>query len=148
MGSWAFDAAGFKHGHPNCFAIYGLDRPPRRPSIPEYMAFVHPEDRESLRKMQKMLADHHGFDFTKRIVRPMERFVTFGVSASGGTEETVVGTGCDVTGQEQLTGGAAQSEVELRQILDLAPQIIAVWDPNASASTPIARRSRTSAHAR
>src|SRR5256885_16567616 len=70
-GSWAFDAAGFKHWSSELFAIYGLDLAAQAPSIPEYMALVHPEDREFVaHEMQKMLADHHGFDFTKRIVRP------------------------------------------------------------------------------
>src|SRR5437899_708271 len=71
MGSWAFDAAGFKHWSPELFAIHGLDPAAKAPSIPEYIALVHPEDREFVaQEIQKMVADHHGFDFTKRIVRP------------------------------------------------------------------------------
>ena len=74
MGSWAFDAAGFKHWSSELFAIYGLDPAAKAPSIPTYMALVHPEDREFVaHEMQTMLADHHGFDFTKRIVRPEDR---------------------------------------------------------------------------
>src|SRR2546422_8256173 len=46
MGSWAFDAAGFKHWSSELFAIHGLDLAAQAPSIPEYMALVHPEDRE------------------------------------------------------------------------------------------------------
>ncbi len=131
MGSWAFDAAGFKHWSSELFAIYGLDPAARAPSIPEYMALVHPEDREFVaQNIQKMLADHHGFDFTKRIVRPdgtIRHVRCVGVPAAHG--EGFVGTGIDVTEQEQLTAALRKSEVELRQILDLAPQIIGVLGP-------------------
>src|SRR5256884_2152035 len=131
-GSWAFDAAGFKHWSSELFVIYGLDPAAKAPSIPEYMALVHPEDREFVaQEMQKMLADHHGFDFTKRIVRPdgtVRHVRCVGVPAAHG--EGFVGTGIDVTEQEQLTAALRKSEVELRQILDLAPQIIGVLGPS------------------
>src|SRR5947208_3071658 len=130
-GSWAFDAAGFKHWSSELFAIYGLDPAAKAPSIPTYMALVHPEDREFVaHEMQTMLADHHGFDFTKRIVRPDGRIRhvrCVGVPAAQG--EGFVGTGIDVTEQEQLTAALRKSEGELRQILDLAPQLIAVLGP-------------------
>ncbi len=134
-GSWAFDAAGFKHWSSELFAIHGLDPAGKAPSIPEYMALVHPEDREFVaQEIQKMLADHHGFDFTKRIVRPdgtIRHVRCVGVPAAHGEGEGegFVGTGIDVTEQEQLTAALRKSEVELRQILDLAPQLIAVLGP-------------------
>src|SRR6266705_468051 len=132
-GSWAFDAAGFKHWSSELFAIHGLDPAGKAPSIAEYMALVHPEDREFVaQEIQKMLADHHGFDFTKRIVRPdgtIRHVRCVGVPAAHGEGEGFVGTGIDVTEQEQLTAALRKSEVELRQILDLAPQLIAVLGP-------------------
>src|SRR5437016_13892839 len=132
-GSWAFDAAGFKHWSSELFVIHGLDPAGNAPSIPEYMALVHPEDREFVaRAIEKMLAGHHGFDFTKRIVRPdgtIRHVRCVGVPAAHGKEEGFVGTGISVTEQEQLTAALRKSEVELRQILDLAPQLIAVLGP-------------------
>src|SRR2546426_4958557 len=129
-GSWAFDAAGFKHWSSELFVIHGLDPAGNAPSIPEYMALVHPEDREFVAQaIEKMLVDHHGFDFTKRIVRPdgtIRHVRCVGVPAAHGEGEGFVGTGIDVTEQEQLTAALRKSEVELRQILDLAPQLIAV----------------------
>jgi len=136
MGSWAFDAAGFKHWSPELFAIHGLDPAAKAPSIPEYIALVHPEDREFVaQEIQKMVADHHGFDFTKRIVRPdgtirHVRCVGVPTAHGEGEGEGFVGTGIDVTEQEQLTAALRKSEVELRQILDLAPQIIGVLGPS------------------
>jgi formate hydrogenlyase transcriptional activator len=123
-GSWAFTAAGFTHWSPELFAIHGLAPSDRAPSIPEYMALVHPDDREFVaHAIQKMLAEHRGFDFTKRIVRPdgaIRDIRCVGGPATNGVG--FVGTGIDVTEQEQLTA-------ELRQILDLAPQLIAVLGP-------------------
>src|SRR6266576_2283630 len=79
-----------------------------------------------------MLTDHHGFDFTKRIVRPdgtIRHVRCVGVPAVHGEGEEFVGTGIDVTEQEHLTAALRKSEVELRQVLDLAPQIIGVLGP-------------------
>ncbi|HWT85948.1 MAG TPA: sigma 54-interacting transcriptional regulator [Myxococcales bacterium] len=136
-GSWAFDAAGFKHWSSELFAIHGLDPAGQAPSIPEYMALVHPEDREFVAQaIEKMRTDHHGFDFTKRIVRPdgtIRHVRCVGVPAAHGEGEGegegFVGTGIDVTEQEHLTAALRKSEVELRQNLDLAPQIIGVLGP-------------------
>ena len=130
-GSWAFDAAGFTYWSSELFAIHGLDPDDKAPTIAEYMALVHPEDREFVAQtIQEMLADHRGFDFTKRIVRPdgTIRYVRcVGAPATNGGG--FVGTGIDVTDQEQLTAALRKSEMELRQILDLAPQIIGVLGP-------------------
>ena len=130
-GSWAVTAAGFKHWSPELFAIYGLVPSGSLPSMAEYMARVHPEDLEFVaHEMQERLADHRAFDFTKRIVRPdgTIRYVRcVGVPAPNG--EGFIGTGIDVTEQEHLTAALRKSEVEVRQIIDLAPQLIAVLGP-------------------
>ena len=130
-GSWAFNAAGFTYWSSELFAIHGLDPDGKAPTIPEYMALVHPEDREFVAAaIQQMLADHRGFDFIKRIVRPdgtIRHVRCVGVPAAHG--DGFVGTGIDVTEQEQLTAALRKSDAELRQILDLAPQIIGVLGP-------------------
>ena len=76
MGSSAFNAAGFDYWSPELFRIYGLDPSGKAPTVEEYMGPVHPGDREFVAEtIQKMFAESRGFDFTKRIVRPDERFV-------------------------------------------------------------------------
>jgi formate hydrogenlyase transcriptional activator len=134
MGSWAFDAAGFHHWSPELFAIHGLDPGGKAPTIAEYMALVHPEDREFVaREIQKMLADPRGFDFTKRIVRPdgaVRHVRCVGVPATqSGMVQGFVGTGMDVTEEEELTKALRKSEGELRQVLDLTPQLVGVLGP-------------------
>jgi formate hydrogenlyase transcriptional activator len=130
-GSWAFNAAGFEYWSPQLFAIHGLDPGRKAPSIPEYMALVHPEDREFVTQtIRKMLSEPRGFDFTKRIVRPdgaIRHIRCVGIPSPSGHK--VVGTGMDVTEQEQLTRALRKSEEELRQILDSTPQLIAVYGP-------------------
>src|SRR6266478_1714526 len=131
MGSWAFNAAGFDYWSPELFRIHGLDANRKAPTVDEYMALVHPEDREFVAQaIQKMLADHFSFDFTKRIVRPDGEIrhvrCVCTTATHGGTFQGFVGTGMDVTEQEELTKALRKSEEELRQMLDFAPQLIGV----------------------
>ncbi len=134
MGSWMFTAAGFEHWSSELFAIHGLDSGRKAPTVAEYMALVHPDDREFVaQEIQTMLAEHLGFDFTKRIVRSdgsIRHVRCVGTPAtSGGIFQGFVGTGIDVTEHEELTKALRKSEAELRQTLDFAPQLIAVFGP-------------------
>jgi PAS domain S-box-containing protein len=135
-GSWAFNTSGFfDHWSQELFQIHGLDPRGKAPTKEEYLALVHPEDREFVeQQIQEMLATHRAFDFTKRIVRPdgqIRNVRWVGVLATQeGTFRRFVGTGMDVTEQEQLVEALRKSEEELRQILDFAPQLIAVYAPN------------------
>ena len=45
-GSWAFTPAGFEYWSSELFQIHGLDPRGKAPTIEEYLALVHPEDRE------------------------------------------------------------------------------------------------------
>jgi PAS domain S-box-containing protein len=133
-GSWAFNSDGFHYWSPHLFEIHGLEPGDKAPSIPEYMALVHVEDREFVEhQIQQMLATRRGFDFTKRIVRPdgAVRHVRCvgGPATSGGIFEGFVGTGVDVTEHEELTKALRKSEMELRQTLDFALQLISVMGP-------------------
>ena len=128
MGSWTFSAAGFEHWSSELFAIHGLDSGRKAPTVAEYMALVHPGDREFVaQEIQTMLAQHRGFDFTKRIVRPdgsIRHVRCVGTPAtSGGMFQGFVGTGMDVTEHEQLTKALRKSEAELRQIDNLLSSI-------------------------
>jgi PAS domain S-box-containing protein len=134
-GSWTFNANGFEHWSPELFAIHGLDPCAKPPTVSEYMALVHPDDRAFVaHAIQTMLATRHRFDFTKRIVRPdgtIRRVRCVGTPVGdGGNFQGFVGTGIDVTEQEELTEALRNSEQELRQMLDFAPQLVGVLGPN------------------
>ena len=117
MGSWAFNAAGFEYWSSGLFRIYGLEPSGKPPTVEEYLALVHPEDRAFMKQgIAKMLDDHLAFDFTKRIVRPdgeIRHVRCVGVPVTqGGTFHGFVGTGIDVTEQELLE----QERERLRQL--------------------------------
>ena len=131
-GSWTFTPAGFEHWSPELFAIHGLDPAKKAPTLEEYMALVHPDDRDFVAKeIRTMLAEHRGFDFTKRIVRPDQSIrhvrCVGRPATNSGVLQRFVGTGIDVTEHEVLTSALRKSEEELRQVLNLAPQFIAVF---------------------
>jgi PAS domain S-box-containing protein len=131
-GSWTFTPAGFEHWSPELFAIHGLDPTKRAPTFEEYMALVHPDDRDFVAQViRTMVAEHRGFDFTKRIVRSdgsVRHVRCVGTPATNsGVPQRFVGTGIDVTEHEVLTSALRKSEEELRQVLNLAPQFIAVF---------------------
>jgi PAS domain S-box-containing protein len=137
MGSWAFNAVGFDYWSAELFQIHGLDSSGKPPTVEEYLALVHPEDREFMRQgIQQMLTDHRGFDFTKRIVRPdgeIRHVRCVGVPVAVGTTfEGFVGTGIDITEQEQLTQKLRQSEQDLRTITDTIRQPIVVLAPDGT----------------
>jgi PAS domain S-box-containing protein len=130
-GSWALDATGFTYWSPQLFEIYGIDPAGKAPSVPEFIALVHPEERDSVAQiLQKMLSDHGPTDVTKRIVRPdgkVRHVRCVGIPVPDGG---FLGTAIDVTEQEELTRALRKREEELRQILDLSPQLVAVFGPN------------------
>jgi PAS domain S-box-containing protein len=135
MGSWAFNNTGFERWSSELFKIHGLNPGDKAPSLSEYLALVHPEDREFVsHEVHMRIATRSEFDFSKRIVRPdgeIRRVRCVGVPLGHGEAfQGFVGTGIDVTEQEQLNEELRRSELELRQILDLTPQLIAVFGPN------------------
>jgi hypothetical protein len=71
MGSRGFNPDGFDYWSPELFRIHGLEPGAQPPSVADYLALVHPEDRDAVEHaIENMFANHTGFDFTKRIVRP------------------------------------------------------------------------------
>jgi PAS domain S-box-containing protein len=131
-GSWACNSAGFDYWSRQLFEIHGLEPGGKPPSIPEYMTLVHPEDREFVAQaIRKMRSERREFDFTQRIVRPdgaLRHVRCVGIPAANG--QGCLGTAIDVTAQEQLATALRKSDEELRQILDLTPQMVGVFGPN------------------
>ena len=129
-GSWACDDREFIHWSAELFAIHGL-APGNPPSVEEYVALVHPEDRERFaQQVRELSANPRDFDYTTRIVRPdgAIRYVRcVGVRAAHG--RGVLGTASDVTAQEELATALRKSESELLQMLDFAPQLVCVVGP-------------------
>jgi PAS domain S-box-containing protein len=116
MGSWAFNPSGFfEHWSQELFKIYGLDAQEGAPTLQEYLASVHPLDRNFMADtIKRMNAERSGCDVTKRIVRPdgEQRYIRWvGIPVvEGEVLKGFLGTAIDVTEQELLT-----QELERRQ---------------------------------
>jgi PAS domain S-box-containing protein len=116
MGSWAFNPSGFfEYWSQELFKIYGLDPQKGAPTLEEYLATVHPQDRHFMAyTIKRMHAERSGCDVKKRIVRPdgEQRYIRcVGIPVvEGEVLKGFLGTAIDITEQEQLT-----RELELRQ---------------------------------
>jgi PAS domain S-box-containing protein len=109
IGSWAFNPSGFfEYWSPELFQIYGLDPSKGVPTLIEYLARVHPKERDFVAAtIEKMLLQRSGCDVKKRILRPDGelRYIRWvGVPVfDDGVFNSFVGTAMDVTEQEHLT---------------------------------------------
>jgi PAS domain S-box-containing protein len=107
MGSWAFNDSGH-YWSDELYKIYGLDPQNGAPTVEQYLALAHPQDRamisETIRRMQE---EHCGFDQIERIIRPDGKLRYIRAVAVPVFEEGAfkgfVGTTMDVTEQELLT---------------------------------------------
>jgi PAS domain S-box-containing protein len=116
MGSWAYNPSGFfEYWSEELFKIYGLDPQKGAPTLEQYLATLHPQDRESMAQTIKtMRAEHCGCDVRKRIVRPdgeLRYIRCVGIPVvEGEVLKRFLGTAMDITEQELLT-----QELERRQ---------------------------------
>jgi PAS domain S-box-containing protein len=116
MGSWAFNPSGFfEYWSEELFRIYGLDPQSGAPALEQYLATVHPQDRDFMANtIKRMQAERSGCDVKKRIVRPdgEQRYIRcVGIPViDGEVLKGFLGTAIDITEQELLT-----QELERRQ---------------------------------
>jgi PAS domain S-box-containing protein len=116
MGSWAFNPAGFfDYWSEELFRIYGLDPQKGAPTLEQYLATVHPADRDFMANtIKRMHAEHSGCDVKKRIICPggeLRYIRCVGIPVvEGEALKGFLGTAIDITEQELLT-----QELERRQ---------------------------------
>ncbi len=137
MGTWVFDPlAGFDYWSHELFHIHGLDPAHGAPSAEEYLALVHPQDREFMASlMKRMLVEASRFDVTKRIVRPngeLRYIRCVGVPVLDNTGlKGFLGTAMDVTEQEQLTQKLQRREAYLAEAQRLSHTGSFGWKPDS-----------------
>src|ERR1700758_2906163 len=107
IGSWAFDDSGH-YWSDELFKIYGLDPQNGAPTVEQYLALIHPQDRASMAEAIKMMQEQHcGHDLIERIIRPDGKLRYVRAVAVPVVEEGVfkgfIGTTMDVTEHELLT---------------------------------------------
>jgi PAS domain S-box-containing protein len=120
-GSWSFRPDRIcDYWSPELYKILGFDPTKGIPSIPDYLALVHPEDQPIVRAtIDRMIAEGVGCDIKKRIVRTdgelrVIRCVGSPVFDSG-TVSRFVGTLVDITDQERMTQALRRSEFYLQE---------------------------------
>ena len=120
-GSWAFNPSGFfDYWSPELFQIYGLDPAHGAPTVAEYLARIHPQDRGFMAEtIERMLTEESGCDVKKRIIRPegaLRHIRCVGVPIfDKAIFKGFVGTAMDVTEQEELTQQLRQRQAYLAE---------------------------------
>ena len=121
MGSWAFNTAGFfDYWSEELFRIHGLNPQHGAPTLEQYLAVLHPQDRDSMADtIREMHAERRGCDVKKRIVHPdgKERYIRcVGIPVlEGEILKGFLGTAIDVTEQELLTRELERREAHLAE---------------------------------
>jgi PAS domain S-box-containing protein len=116
MGSWAFNPSGFfEYWSQELFEIYGLDPQKGAPTLEQYLATIHAQDRDFMANtIKRMHAERSGCDVKKRIVLPdgeLRYIRCVGIPVvEGEVLKGFLGTAIDITEQELLT-----LELERRQ---------------------------------
>jgi PAS domain S-box-containing protein len=132
IGSWAFDDSGH-YWSDELFKIYGLDPQNGAPTVEQYLALIHPQDRASMAEtIKRMQEEHCGFDQIERIIRPdgqlrYIRAVAVPVMEQG-LFKGFIGTTMDVTEQELLTQELRREQAYLAEAQSLTH--IGSWATN------------------
>jgi formate hydrogenlyase transcriptional activator len=120
-GSWSFTPDRIcDYWSPQLYEILGFDPGKGIPTLGDYLALVHPEDREKVeRTIDRMIAEGVGCDIKKRVVRAdgqLRVIRCVGVPAvEDGQVRRFIGTLIDVTDQEELTQQLRQREAYLSE---------------------------------
>jgi PAS domain S-box-containing protein len=123
MGSWAFNDSGL-YWSDELYQIFGLDPGNGAPTVEQYLAIIHPQDRASMAETINMMFQQRcGCDVTKRIVRPdgqlrYVRCVAIPVVEQG-VFKGLLGTAMDVTEQELLTQELRRQQAYLAEAQSL-----------------------------
>jgi PAS domain S-box-containing protein len=132
IGSWAFDDSGH-YWSDELYKIYGLDPQNGAPTVEQYLALIHPQDRASMAEtIRRMQEEQCGFDQVERIIRPdgqlrYVRAVAVPVIERG-VFKGFIGTTMDVTEQELLTQELRRDQAYLAEAQSLTH--IGSWATN------------------
>jgi PAS domain S-box-containing protein len=140
-GSWAWNVATCHRVYwsQENYRMFGFDPERGLPSDEAFFQRIHPEDRDRVRReaFPDGTAKGSRFDVEFRIVLPdgaIKHFHSVGhpVLNEAGDLVEFIGTTVDITERKQAEEKIREQEVELRQILDAAPQFLVVLGSDGS----------------
>ena len=132
---WKVEDRSAIHLSEEWYRIYGFDPAEGPPDWERRLARVHPEDRFKWKDViEKAILELADYEVDFRIILPDGRLkwihtVGHPVVTSSGNLVKFLGSSADITERKQAEQSLQQQERELRQVLDLAPQLIAVFGP-------------------
>ena len=137
-GSWVWEVESRSaiHLSEEWYRIYGFDSSEGSPDWEKRLERVHPEDRLKWNDaIEKAIREKAEYDVDFRIVLPDGRLkwihtVGHPVLSSSGDLVQFLGSSTDVTERKQAEEKLKEQEMELRQMLDFAPQLVAVYGPS------------------
>jgi formate hydrogenlyase transcriptional activator len=137
-GSWAWSPAtgGPSYWSEECYRVLSFDPQDGLPRGEDFFQRIHPDDQPGFRELaETAIREKAEFDADYRVVHPDGRVrnihvVAHPVLTVPGELVEFVGTVIDVTERKRAEEERRRSEMELRQIVDLVPQLIAVYGPN------------------
>jgi formate hydrogenlyase transcriptional activator len=118
-----------------CYRVLGLDPQDEMLSLDGALQHIHPDDRLTIaQKFERATHDRAEFELDYRFCPPGGEYrdihqVGHPVLSPSGDLLEFVGTLIDITERKRAEDKIREQEEELRQIVDLVPQLIAVYGP-------------------
>jgi formate hydrogenlyase transcriptional activator len=139
-GSWAWapGTGELRYWSEECFRILGFDPHGGQPRFEAFFQRIHPDDQAKVRETAETAGrEKVEFELDYRIVHPggeIRDIHVLGHPVLSPSRDLVefVGTVIDVTERRRAEEKIRQSEMELRQIMDLGPQQVGVLGPDRS----------------
>jgi len=136
-GSWAWRPdQDIRYWSEECYRVLSFDPRDGLPRFEEFFQRIHPDDQPGFRKLiQTAIREKGEWEADYRIVHPDGpvrdiHVIGHPVLSTSGDLVEFVGTVIDVTERKRAEEERRRSEIELRQMLDLTPQLVAVFGPN------------------
>src|SRR6266853_1978248 len=136
-GSWAWSPGqDIRYWSEECYRVLSFDPQDGLPRFEVFFQRIHPDDQPGFRELiLTAIREKAEWEADYRIVHPGGavrdiHVVGHPVLSTSGHLVEFVGTVIDVTERKQAEEERRRSEMELRQMLDLAPQQVAVYGPN------------------